>query len=195
MNLAAYYPRLAVSVEPTSEPVTLAEFKVFAQYEDSDQDALITSLLKAARRKVERDCDISLITQTRVMKLDAFPCGDSIEIHMHPVTAVAVSYLDTAGASQTFSSGSYSTDFINLPPRIVLNDGVVWPETQTVANAATVTITTGYASATAVPDEAKLALLLLAREWFYGRCASGEVGDGVTMAYGALCHQLRWRPL
>lgn len=195
-DLLAYYPRLAVSVAPVAEPVTAAEFKVFAQYEDTDQDALIASLITAARSKVEHDCDLALMPQTRVMRLDKFPTNsDTIQIHLHPVTAVVVTYDDENGDNQTLASSNYTIDLTNLPPRLKLISTAVWPTTEFgTTNAVTLTITAGYTNADAVPATAKLAINLLAREWFYGRCATGEVGDGATMAYGALCNQLRWRP-
>lgn len=194
MTIAQFYPTLKVTVEPSTEPVSLPEFKTFAQYEDTDQDDLMTSLLKAARRKVERDCDVALITQTRQLRMDEFPCESAFEIHLAPVSAVVITYEDTASATQTFSASNYTTDFVNLPPRVALVCGATWPCTADELGAVTVTVTAGYGAAAAVPEEAKTAIKLLAREWFYNRCPTGETGAGIDMAYGSLCDCLRWRP-
>lgn len=193
-KLEHYYPRLKVTSEPASEPVTTAEFRTFAQYEDTDQDTLIDSLIKTARRKVERDCDIALITQTRKAYYSDFPCDDWMEFHVYPVSAVSVSYEDENGATQTLSSSLYTTDFDNLPPRLKLISGQVFPQTEYgVLQAVTVTLTCGFGSASSVPEEAKTAIKFLAREWFYNRCPTGETGS-VGGTYGALCDLLRWRP-
>ncbi|TXH56417.1 MAG: hypothetical protein E6Q97_06455 [Desulfurellales bacterium] len=192
------YPTLKVTSEPASEPVTAAEALFFAQHEagDSDSTTLMTSLVKAARRKVERDASVALITQTRTAVLDSFPPADWQEFHVWPVQSATVSYVDENGDTQTWSSGLWQSDFQNIPPRIGPVDGETWPDTASnTFQAVTFTLVCGYgASASSVPEEAKLAIKLLAKEWFWNRCPTGEVGQNIQYAYGAMIDAISWRP-
>jgi hypothetical protein len=65
--------RLRLTTAPASEPVTLAEAKDYARVDTSDSDTLITSLIKVARRRVESETGLALITQTWTGVLDRWP--------------------------------------------------------------------------------------------------------------------------
>lgn len=60
-------------VEPTVEPITLAEAKAQCKVEFSDDDALLTALISAARDYAENRIERSLCTQTWMLTLDSFP--------------------------------------------------------------------------------------------------------------------------
>lgn len=199
VSLQHHYATLVTTVEPTVEPVTVAEALAFAEFEaeDATRAEIMRGLLVTARRKVERDAAVALITQTRVAKFDCFPDFDVQEFHVVPVQSVAITYLDADGDSQTWSTSNFQVDTHNIPPRVAPVDGETWPVTATgTMNAATFTLVCGYgASADSVPEEAKTAIKLLAKEWFWNRCPTGEVGQSILMAYGSLINTLSWRPL
>ena len=65
--------RLVLITPPAVEPVTLDEAKLHARVEYPDQDALVTSLIVAARRYCETCLRAALITQQWVLMLDSFP--------------------------------------------------------------------------------------------------------------------------
>lgn len=199
VSLQHHYATLKTTVEPTVEPVTVEEALAYAEFEDTTDTTraeLMRGLIVAARRKVERDASVALVTQTRVAKFDCFPTCEQ-EFHVVPIQSVAIAYLDSAGDSQTWSSSDYQTDFHNIPPRVAPVDGQTWPVTKTgTLKAVTFTLVCGYGdSADDVPEEAKLAIKLLAKEWFWNRCPTGEVGHDIRFAYGALVDQLSWRPM
>ncbi len=158
-----------VLFEPTNEPVDLQQAKDQLYITSTDRDLIISRLIKVARRICEKDSGLSFMTQTRVMKLDSFPCDDSpIEIPFGPIQAISgtdsasntlgVSYIDSNGATQTLA---LTTDFIldshNSIPRIAPVD--TWPDTDDVINAVTITYKAGYSSAANVPDEIKHAII------------------------------------
>ena len=58
---------------PASEPVTLAEAKLHLRVDYSDDDALISSLITAARRLCETSVKSTFITQTFDVVEDVFP--------------------------------------------------------------------------------------------------------------------------
>jgi uncharacterized phiE125 gp8 family phage protein len=198
ISLAHHYPTLKTTVEPAVEPVTLAEASAYADYEgnETSKNELISSLIVAARRKVERDAGLALITQTRQAKFDCFPCGYQ-RFPVAPIQSVAITYLDGDGASQTWGTSNYQLDDHNMPPRVAPVNGVVWPTTKTgTFEAATFTLVCGYGADVAdVPEEAKTAIKLLVRDWFWGRCASGEVLDLNANGYWALISNISWRPV
>ena len=55
--------RLQIRTEPAAEPVTLAELKTFMRIDGSEDDALIESLIVAARELCESYTGRALITQ------------------------------------------------------------------------------------------------------------------------------------
>ena len=140
------------AVDPTAEPVTLAEAKRWLAVDASDKDDLIASLIAGARERVEKDTQRSLMTQTWRLKLDEWP-ADAMELMRSPVQSVtSVQYLDSGGATQTVASGDYDVDTDSNPGAIRLGVGKTWPTTQAVMRAITVTYVTGYgATAAAVP--------------------------------------------
>jgi len=175
------------TVEPTSEPLTLNELKDRIRITTCDFDTELTDLLKAGRRQVEHDTHRRLITQTVEMYLDSFPSGDTIEIRQAPVASVtSVEYVDEDVATQTLSAATYTTDLDGTPPRIVLLENQTWEDTEPgYPQSVTVTFVAGYGAASAVPIEAKLAIV----EWcrmHWGDC------DGDHEKYKNLINTLSW---
>lgn len=64
---------LTLVAAPASEPVTLAEAKLFAKVTGSADDTLVTDLLTGARKLCEEWFGWALITQTWDLFLDEFP--------------------------------------------------------------------------------------------------------------------------
>ena len=65
--------RLVLITPPASEPVTLAEAKLHARIQHDEDDALVASLIVAARRHCETCLKSALVTQTWTLYLDSFP--------------------------------------------------------------------------------------------------------------------------
>ena len=185
--------RLKRTVDPTVEPVTLTEVKSHANYEDTDKDSDFTVWMAAARELTEERTQRAFLTQTWVLNLDCFP-DDVIELRVCPVSSVtSVTYLDTAGATQTLATSVYTVDLRNEPARITLKYGQTWPSTYAQANAVTVTFVAGYgATPASVPAKAKMAIRMLVSHWFNNREAVGNVGSIVALAYDSLIDSLRW---
>lgn len=178
-----------VTTEPTTEPLTLTEFKQSLRELTSDFDDELTRIMKAARRQVEHDSERRLITQTVKQFRDKFPATDTLEIRTAPVQSVtSVTYTDTDDQSQTFSSSNYTVDLTTTPPRIVLKDGYSWPATpEDIPNAVTVEFVAGYGAASDVPPEAVLAIIELGKS-VWNQCD----GSPHTATYDRLMSKLRW---
>ncbi|WP_425404618.1 head-tail connector protein [Hwanghaeella sp.] len=145
---------LRLVTAPAAEPVSLEEAKEWLYVEHSDDDALISSLIRSARQEVERMTRRKLISQTLAQVLPCFPCGEII-LEAAPVDAasVVVTYLDADGAEQTLNA-----------PRVFERNGVTrvwpnvndgWPETLEGADAVTVEFTAGWSDVAALEADAE----------------------------------------
>lgn len=75
------------TTEPASEPLTLAETKLYLRVDGSEEDALINECISAARQYAEHFLKRSLITQSWKLVMDtAFP--QQLLLPMGPVQAV-----------------------------------------------------------------------------------------------------------
>lgn len=177
------------TVEPTIEPITLNELKDRLRVTTCDFDSELSDLLTAARKQVEYDAHIKLITQTMELSLDVFPLGDTIELRQLPVQSVtSVKYInDFDQTESTFSAALYNVDLTTKPARITLLEDQDWEDTEPQWPAAvTVTFVAGYgATSASVPVEARLAIV----EW----CRShwGDCSGDMTK-YRNLVNTLAW---
>jgi len=160
---------LVVSVEPTEEPVTRTEVKAHLRIDTTDDNTLLDTLISAARHYAENFTRRAFVTQTLVLRMDAFPATD-IELPRAPAASVtSIAYIDTDGATQTWAAENYTVDVNTKPARIVLAYDKSYPDTRTVINAVTVTYVAGYGDATTVPQGIKLAIKSLVGHWYENR--------------------------
>ncbi len=164
-----------ITVEPTLEPLTLAEAKLHCRIEtaDTDRDALVTAAIKAARQRAEHLTGRAIPLQTWQLLLDTFP--DAIELPRSPVSSLtSVRYQDTAGAWQTLSGTSYKADLKRLLPYIVPAYTYSWPDLYPEINAVEVTWIAGYADG-AVPESIKQYMRLIIADFMEHAKASVDV--------------------
>lgn len=163
---------LFIQTAVSTEPLSLVDIKAHCRVDVSDDDTLLTALGLAARQHAETFTHRALAPQTWDDKRDAFPCWyEPIVLPMPPVTAVSsITYVDTDGTTQTWSSANYTTDLPTgewaAPARIVPVYQVSWPQTRRVINAVTVRFTAGYATC---PEAIKAAMKLLIGHWYAHR--------------------------
>lgn len=165
---------LTLVTAPATEPLTTAEAKAHLRVDSSDEDTYIDALVKAARQHIEEDLGRALITQTWDYTLDAFPSdGSAIQIPRPPLVSVtSVSYVDTAGATQTVTASDYVVNTGKRKGEITLAYGAAWPATRQQANAVTIRFVAGYGAASAVPETIKTALRLTLGDFFDLRSGS-----------------------
>lgn len=160
---------LAVTA-PASEPVSLPELKAHCRVDSTHEDDYLTALIKAARQDSEIVQHRAFITQACVLKLDRFPTCDYIDLPRPPLISVeSITYTDSAGDVQTFSSSSYEEDTDGEPGRVYLAYGEAWPSNRGGRNSVTVNYTAGYGGAEAVPEIVKQVIMIKAAHWFENR--------------------------
>jgi len=81
---ARYYPREVTLDDSADEPVTLASAKQFCRVTSTADDTFITTLIRAARRHLERQTWRSLVKKQYLQSLDHFPG------HIWPGTAISL---------------------------------------------------------------------------------------------------------
>ena len=190
---------LVLTQAPATEPLTLAEAKLHMRVEVADDDALITSLITAARQWCEAFQGRAYITQTWQLWLDKWPKGDAISIPRPPLQSVtSIKYYGADGAEYVMPAADYLVDTKSEPGRIVLGYGKTWPSvTLRPAGAIAIEFVAGYGNADAVPQRVKQAILLLVASWYQNREAviTGTVSKEVEFALTALLWQERVVPV
>ncbi len=168
--------------EPTfeQEPITLEQARrqcnlgIENTYHDDD----LKDWIVAARKTVEHDSGIVGYTGSFTWNISEFPCyGDSIAIYgVRPVTAISsITYVDTQGATQTWSASNYQLKNKSLVPSIWLVYGLFWPIIRGDQEGVTVTLTAGHSSVALMPEDFRDAVKLRVRiRWLVGQGESAE---------------------
>lgn len=188
---------LSLVTSPDDEPVTVEDAKIHVKVDTDDEDALIASLVQAAREYCEVFTGRKCLRQTWDLKLDDFPCnGFAMELPFPPVSSVtSVSYVDADGVTQTWAAGAtgYTTDLPVGPQashaRVFPSYGVWYPATRSQPNAVTVRFVCGYGTdAATVPAGFVAAIKLLLGHWYLNResVVIGTVSTSVQTTVDAL---------
>lgn len=152
---------LLLITPPASEPVTLSEAKAQCRVDGTQDDALLTSLIVAARLVAEIQLGRALITQTLRLLCDEVPESDRLELPRAPLQSIThIKTYDDADVATTFASSSYFADTASQPGRLVLRQGSGWPQPARNANGFEVQYVAGYGStASDVPMPIKQGIL------------------------------------
>ena len=148
----------------------------------------LNSWIPAARQVCETFTRRRLIEQVIDWKLDACDVPSGSAVLRFPfgnvTTLTSISYVDTSGTTQTWSSSEYMTD---LPTgekctrgRIQPRYGYTWPSTRDQIAAMTFRVTAGYgATRASVPEGLKVGMKALISHWDRSREAV-NVGNIVS---------------
>lgn len=179
---------LSLVTAPATEPLTLVEAKLHCKIdpEQPDDDALFLDLIEAARDYAETATRRRMVSQTWDLVLEDFPC-ETLELPFPPVTSItSISYLDTAGAAQTWSSALYETQLPAGPwaevARIRPVYGQIFPATYLAFDAVTVRFVCGYDTGLNLrPTLLNAAMKALVAAMYEKRVAEVQAGE-VTWA-------------
>jgi uncharacterized phiE125 gp8 family phage protein len=96
---------------PAAEALSLADAKAFLRVEHGDDDAIIASLIVAARNHIEALTRCVLITQTWRLVLDRWPDGGRIVPRIGPVrSVVAARVFNAAGEASEIDPEIFVVD-------------------------------------------------------------------------------------
>ncbi len=167
--------------EPEEEPLSLVDAKLFLRVEHDAEDALITNLIRAARRHVETQTGRRLVTQIWRLVLDAWPLDGVIALPIAPVAVLegarlravdgSASELDLSG--WTFDAASARVHVAHRPRLLRAFAGIE------------VDVTAGYGGAEDVPPVFVQAIRLLVGHWYEHR-AEAVTRASMPLAAAAL---------
>lgn len=161
---------LVQSTLPTVEPVSLAEARkqveIATGYDRHDDH--LTLLIAAARQRAEALTGRQLCTATWDLFLDNFAYGELYFVVPKPPlqSVTSITYVDTDGVTQTWSSANYVVSMSREPGRVSLAYGISWPEIRYQPDSIRVRYSAGYGLAGSVPQALKAAMLLMVGHWF-----------------------------
>ena len=203
--------KLQLVTAPSVEPVSLSEAKLHLRVDVSDDDTLITSLIKSARLWCETQCGRAFISQQLRLSLDGFPAdiGDFYDVETaillargcrillpRPklISVDSITHVDANGVTQTLDPSSYQADLEDEPGAVLPAVSGYWPVTQYgKVNAVQITYTAGYGPAASDVDErAKIAIKLLVAHWYENREAvlTGTVSKEIELGLERVLAQL-----
>lgn len=189
---------------PAAEPLTLAEAKAHLRLETTADDALVASLITAARQWVERVTGRALIHQTWQLWLDAPPGSEDssssvavVELPRAPLVSVsAISSYDETDAATTWDSAQYVVDAAREPGRVAPRNGFFWPVPARALRGLRIEYVAGFgATASSVPEPLRLALRQLVTHWYENRgdAAGSDAPPSIPTIVTALVNPWRLR--
>lgn len=117
-----------VTTAPAIEPVTLAELKLFARIDGTDEDSLLEGFIGAARQAAEPYLGRALIEQSITMKMDWWP-GTVVELPRPPLISITkVATLDEDDTETTYSSDNYYVVTEGIPGKLILKKSMTAPQ-------------------------------------------------------------------
>lgn len=156
---------LTLVTGPTAEPVSLAEAKAHLRVTHADEDGLIATYLMSARASAENYTRRALAVQTFDQSFD-YDWPDNaclygrtrlVLLRSPLVSVTSVTYIDTAGATQTLNPLQYQVDLTEIEGRIEPAYNVTWPSVRDQMAAVVVRYVAGYSQ---IPEPVRSAILL-----------------------------------
>ena len=119
--------RTAIIIQPVTEPVSVADVKLYTRIPHNEEDSLLLSWIKTGRMLAEDYIRAALITQTVECSFDCFPNG-VFNLPRSPIQSVdSILYFTSENVETEYNSTKYSIDLSGRPGRIYLNKYETWP--------------------------------------------------------------------
>ena len=167
---------------PAEEPVSLAQAKAFLKVDDAAEDALITTLIGAARLHVEGVTGRALLAQSWRVVLDHWPVNGWVKLPVGPfISVTAITAYDGDGEAHELALGQ----FLPEPDRLIVPQSVVGMPALQERHGIEIDYVAGFgAEPEDVPADIRQALLVLVGYWFEHRDAVIVAGSGAVVPSG-----------
>ena len=185
---------LSVVTPAAKCPVSLQEMKDHMRVDHDDENAVIQGFIASATEYVGSVAKRQFVQATYDYTLDGFPSGCRMVLPRTPLVSVAsITYIDTDGVSQTFSSSLYNVKTDTVIGSVDLAYNEAWPSTRGDVDSVTVRFVAGYADIATVPHAVKTAIKLLAAHWHEHResVVVGTIATNLPMAVDSLLDTVR----
>ncbi len=164
---------------PASEPISLAEAKLFLRVDHNAEDSLVATLIGAAREAVEAGIGRALITRRVRESLDIWrrDATQGAVLGLGPVTnVVAVRLIADNGAQSVIDPERYRLEGNRDRPRLVFPPGL--PATLRSAGGIEIEYDCGYADeATDLPVALRLAAMQIVAALYELRQGEGAIPE------------------
>jgi uncharacterized phiE125 gp8 family phage protein len=160
---------------PLVEPLLLMEVKRWLRVDHSDDDPLITGLIKAARERIEARTGRALLAQSWRIVMDRWPQGGRVALPIMPVISImAIRVATGTGLFTIVAPAGYSLEARLDPPEVLFSQV---PEPVQSRNGIEIDIVAGYGTTPGdCPESLRQAMLLLIGE-AYLRRGPDQSGD------------------
>ncbi|WP_172122759.1 head-tail connector protein [Devosia sp. 919] len=167
---------------PAEEPVSLAEAKAFLRVDDGAEDALITTLIGAARVHLEGVTGRALLAQTWRIVLDDWPTTRCVRLPVTPfISLLDINAVDDAGGLHPIALAQ----FLSEPDRLLLPATVSGMPRLREQQGLEIDYVAGFGTEPEdVPADIRQALLVLVAHWFEHRDAVIIAGSGAVVPSG-----------
>lgn len=187
--------RLTLTTPPAELPIDLASAKKHCRVDHSDDDDLIEGLIGGVVSYLDGPSGVlgrAIMPQTWRLELEAWP--GELSIPVEPVRDVTVTYVDSAGVTQTIDPASY--DLVQWPSFAAtwsFEADVVPPVLGDDRYPVTFNIEAGFASAEDVEPGLKTLMLMLVAHWYENREAVvvGTITGELPLAASTLLARYR----
>jgi uncharacterized phiE125 gp8 family phage protein len=171
-------------VAPTLEPWSLTEAKSFLRVEHDDDDAIIGSLIAAARNQVEALTRRGLLLQTWRVVLDRWPDDGRIRLKMAPLRAVTAARIyDTMNNASPIDAERFVVD---AAASVIAAPGWSLPPPARATAGIELDVELGFGPvATDVPEVLRHAVRTLVAHWYENR-GLAAIGASVAMLPGSV---------
>lgn len=159
-----------ISVQPSTEPITLVEAKSQLRVDIADEDTYINTLIVASRKICERYTNRVFITQTWIQNEDYW--SNPIELKVNPIVSLtSLKYYNASEVQTTItdSSANFQKDFLSDVGNIYEGLTSSFPSLGSTINPIEIITVCGYGAASAVPDDIKHAIKLLVSHLYENR--------------------------
>jgi uncharacterized phiE125 gp8 family phage protein len=171
---------------PASEPVSLDDAKAYLKLDSTDDDALVTTLITAARLHIEGTTGQALLSQSWRVVVDDWPPAGLIRLPVSPLTSLtAITAYDRDGNPSALSLAGVLWDATAAPTVLFLpasfGAGVPLRDRQGIE----IDYVAGFGGDPAdVPATLIQALLTLVAYWYENRDAVLIAGSGSVIPAG-----------
>lgn len=184
-----------VITPPNKEPITLDEAKEHLRVIQSNEDALIESLITAAREYCEDFQNRSYYTQTRQISFDKRQY-DIIKLPRPPLQSIDKFVLvDTEDTEHEVTD--YTLDDGSEPARLLVNNYPTVDELKSIGGVK-IQYTCGHQTIEEISEKVKAAIKLLIGHWYTHREAvetQGSIPKTLELAVDSLLSQNRVVPV
>lgn len=184
--------------EPSSEPVSLGEMKTHLRImpDFNEDDLYLMGLISAARRFTENRTRRTFMATRWKATFKRWDYGKGADLPYPPAIGDAgreplVGYINRDGVKMPLPVSSVELDTDAFPARACLLETL---ETRSGLQEGSIEWWAGVDDPAEVPQQAKVAIMMLVAHWYANREAVSSDGAGLQMplGYDSLCASLSW---